>query len=83
MFVTVVAQLTAKTAISEKAVYFLSFMSYSINKLKSHMLFLSRKFMLYDFTWKNVFAPENRGRRGKGVLAVLLFLLFLCGLAAM
>ena len=34
-----VTQSTAKTTNSEKAIYFVSLMSCSINKLKSHMLF--------------------------------------------
>ena len=33
------AQFTAKTTNSEKAIYILSIMSYSMNKLKSHLLF--------------------------------------------
>ena len=42
MLVTVVAQFTAKTTNSEKAIYFLSLMSYLINKLKSQTLFTCR-----------------------------------------
>ena len=39
VLVTVVGQFTAKATTSKKAIYFLSFMSCSINKLKSHILF--------------------------------------------
>ena len=49
--VTVVAQFTAKTTNSEKAIYFLSFMSYSINKLKSHMFFTCKSFVYSGFTF--------------------------------
>ena len=65
-----VTQFTAKTTHSRKAICFLSLMSCSINKLKSHMLFTCRNFMLlwfydkfYDFTWKKMFAPGNGGGR--------------------
>ena len=37
--VTVVAQYTGKSTNSEKVIYFLSLMSCSINKLKSHIIF--------------------------------------------
>ena len=37
---------------SAKAIYFLSLMSCSINKLKSHMLYTCKNFMFSDFTWK-------------------------------
>ena len=47
-----VAQFTAKTTNSEKAIYFLSLMPCSINKLKPHMLFTCKNFMSFDFTWK-------------------------------
>ena len=50
LLVTVVAQFTAKTANSEKAIYFLSLTSCSINKLKSQMLFTYKNFMFSDFT---------------------------------
>ena len=56
MSVTVIAQFTAKTTNSEKTIYFLSLMSYSINKLKSRMLFTCKKFMFFNFTQnKNFF----------------------------
>ena len=45
LLVTVVAQFTAKTTNSEKAIYFLSFMSYSINKPKPIKLFTSNDFI--------------------------------------
>ena len=51
-----IAQFTAKTRNSEKTIYFLSLMSYSINKLKSRMLFTCKKFMFFNFTQnKNFF----------------------------
>ena len=43
MLVTVVAQFTAKTTNSEKAIKFLPLMSCSINKQKFHMLFECKK----------------------------------------
>ena len=43
MLVTVVAQFTAKTTNSEKAIKFLPLMSCSINKRKFHMLFECKK----------------------------------------
>ena len=54
--VTVIAQFTTKTTNSEKAIYFVSLMSFAINKLKSHIIF-TRK----NFTWKKTFAPGNGG----------------------
>ena len=41
---------TAKAANSEKAIYFLSLMSCSTNKVKSHMLFTCKNFMFSNFT---------------------------------
>ena len=52
LLVTVVVQFTAKTTNSEKAIYFLSLMPCSINKLKPHMLFTCKSFMSFNFTWK-------------------------------
>ena len=40
----VVAQFTAKTTNSEKAIYFLTLMPCSINRLKPHMLFSCKNF---------------------------------------
>ena len=57
--VTVVAQFTAKTINSEKAIYFLSLMSCSMKKLKSHMLFTSKNFMFSDFPWKIIFCSRK------------------------
>ena len=48
--VTMVAQFKAKTRNSEKVIYFSSFMSYLINKLKTHMLFTCKDFVISDFT---------------------------------
>ena len=63
LLVTVVAQFTAKTTNSEKAIYFLSLISCSINKLKSHILFtcksLTKLFMLFDLTWKKIFLLQE------------------------
>ena len=59
-----VAQFTAKTN-SVKAIYFLSLMSCSTNKLKSYLLFTWKNFRFYK--GKNNFAPENAG--GVGGLA--------------
>ena len=60
--VTAIAQFTAKTTNSEKAIYFLSLMSCSINKLKSQMFFTCKKFMFSNLTLKKkYFAPGNGG----------------------
>ena len=53
--VTVVAQFTAKTLNSGKAIYYLSLLSCSINKLKSQMLFTCNTFVPFDFTCKKIF----------------------------
>ena len=50
-----VAQFTTETTNSEKAIYFLSLMPYSINKLKSQMLFTCRNFIFFNFEWKKSF----------------------------
>ena len=62
--ITAVAQVTAKTTNSERAIYFLSLKSCSIEKLKSHMLFTCKNFMFFDFTWKKKFVPGNGGGAG-------------------
>ena len=59
-----VAQFTAKTN-SVKAIYFLSLMSCSTNKLKSYLLFTWKNFRFYK--GKNNFAPENAGGVGGGL----------------
>ena len=80
LLVTVVAQFTAKTANSEKAIYFLSLMSCSINKLKSHMLFTCKHFMSSDFTWKKFLLQRMGGcvcvwrREGRGGVACTYYL---------
>ena len=67
---TLVAQFTAKTTNSEKAIYFFLLMSCSINKLKSHMLFTSKNFMFSEFTWEKNFCSRKWWKGGgKGVLA--------------
>ena len=48
--VTMVAQFTAKIVNSERATYFLSLKSCSINKLWSHMLFTCKNLMFSNFT---------------------------------
>ena len=63
MLVTVTAQFTAKMTYSEKAIYFLSLKTCSINKLKSHMFFPFKNFIFSNFTWKNIFAAGNGGGR--------------------
>ena len=63
-----VAQFTAKTN-SVKAIYFLSLMSCSTNKLKSYLLFTWKNFRFYK--GKNNFAPENAGGVGEGTGAPL------------
>ena len=71
MLVFEVAQFTNKTTSSEKAIYILSVMSCSINKLKSIMLFTCKNVMFSDFTRKHFFfAPGNDGGWGwRGVWA--------------
>ena len=66
VLVTAVAQFTAKMKNSEKAIYFWSLKSCSVNKLKSDMLFTCRNVMFSYFTWKKVFAPGNDGDGGGG-----------------
>ena len=61
LLVTVVAQFTAKTTNSEKAIYFLSLTSCSVNRPKSQMLITCKDFIFSDFTWKKIFAPGNGG----------------------
>ena len=67
LLLNVIAQFTAKTTNSEKAIYFLSLMSCSINKLKSQMFFTCKNFMFSDFTWKkNILLQEMVGGGGEG-----------------
>ena len=54
-----VAQFTAKTTNSEKAIHFLTLMSCSINKLKFHTLFTWKNFMFSEFTWKKKNLLQN------------------------
>ena len=46
LLVTVIAEFTVKTTNSEKAICFLSLMSCSINKIKSHLLLACKNFVL-------------------------------------
>ena len=48
MLVTVLAQFTPKTINSEKAIYFLSLMSCSVNQLKPHIIHM-QKFYAFRF----------------------------------
>ena len=59
MFVTVSAQFTAKMTNSKKALYFLLFMSYSINKAKPHMLL--------DFIFKKIDPENGKMVEGRGL----------------
>ena len=58
LLATVVAQFTTTTTNSKKAVYFLSIISYSVNKLKVYMLFTSKNLVFSNFV------PENGGETG-------------------
>ena len=57
-------QFTPKITYSEKAIYFLSLMSCSINTLKSYMLFTCKSFMFSDFTRKKTYFPPGNDGRG-------------------
>ena len=60
MLVTVVAQFTTKITNSKKAIDFLSLMSYSVNQLKSNMLFRSKNFVFVPILRrKNFFPPPS------------------------
>ena len=74
-----IAQFTAKTRNPEKALYFLSLMSCSVNKLKSQMFFKCKNFMFSDFTWKKIYFAPGNGGGGRGGLAFPPGPLFLYG----
>ena len=60
-----IAQFTAKTINLEKAIYFLSLMSCSINKIKSHVFFICKNCIFSDlFDVEIKIAPGN-GERGR------------------
>ena len=59
LFVTAITQFTAKATNSKKAIYFLSIMSFSINKLKSHLLFTCKNLCFMILCGKKSFAPGN------------------------
>ena len=61
-----IAQFTAKTTNPEKALYFLSLMSCSVNKLKSQMFFKCKNVMFSDFTWKKIYFAPGNGGGGRG-----------------
>ena len=56
-----ITQFAARTTNSEKAVYFLSLMSYSVNKLKSHMFFTCKNAMFLILGEKKCFASGKAG----------------------
>ena len=62
LLATVVAQFTTTTTNSKKAVYFLSIISYSVNKLKVYMLFTSKNLVFSNFV------QENGGETGPPLL---------------
>ena len=68
LLVAGVTQFTAKTTNSEKVIYFLSLISCSINKLKSHILFICKSFnenFVFQFNVeKKYLAPVNDGGAG-------------------
>ena len=68
LLVAVVAQFTTKTTNLEKAIYFVSLISCSINKLMSHILFTCKSFtkiLCFPIKrGKNIFAPVNEGGGG-------------------
>ena len=67
MLVTVVAQFTVKTTNSEFAIYFLSFMSCSINRHKSHILFACKNFtkiLCLRLNMEKKIVPGNGGEAG-------------------
>ena len=66
VLVTVIGQFTAKTTNSEKAIYFLSLMSCSINKLKSRKFFTCKNFVFRFYVEKQNCAPVNGGGGGGG-----------------
>ena len=60
--VTVVAQFTAKTTNLEKVSYFLSLISCSMKKLKSHLLCKCKSFtkmLFFDLTWNKNFSSRK------------------------
>ena len=61
LLVTVIAQFTAKTTNSEKAISFLPLIPCFINKLKSSMFFTCKNFMFFDFTWKKILFQKMVG----------------------
>ena len=66
LLVTVIGQFTAKTTNSEKAVYFLSIMSCSINKLKSRKFFTCKNFVFRFYMEKKIFCSRKWWERGGG-----------------
>ena len=84
LLVTVVAQFNDETTNSEKAIYFLSLMSCSINKVKSHMLFtcysLAPPYCSLPLSlrlWKDNYPPLHVHGEGGSFLFLFQFLLFL------
>ena len=70
LLVTVVAQFTAKTTNSEKAIYFLLVTSCSINKLKPHMLLTCKLFMKRLYVFQFNVGKKNYSKKwwGRGMM---------------
>ena len=64
LLVTVVAQFTAKTANSEKAIYLLSLISCSINKLVSNVIHMLKLYVFQFYVEKNNLLQEMVGEGG-------------------
>ena len=64
LLATLIAQFTAKTTNSQKAIYFLSLMSCSINQPKSQKLITCKDFIFSDFTWKKRFCCRKWREEG-------------------
>ena len=73
LLVTLIIQFTAKMTNLEKAIYFLSIRSCSINRLKSHLLFTHKNFLFYDFIWNFIILLQEMvgERRGRGRVLAL------------
>ena len=69
-----VAQFTAKTTNAEKAIYFLSIMSCSTNKLKSHRLFTCKSCMFSNLAQKLFFLLQKMVGEGGLTPTCTLFL---------
>ena len=81
LLVTVAAQFTAKTTNSEKAIYFLSLITCSTNKLKSHMKYVKtlcfpilrgEKYFCFRKWWRSGVPPPLCSLYCHGLLFLLL-----------